>query len=66
MSEDKTKDLNMTGPEKQVDKKAEAIKVLQQEEQESLKKCSEEVGAALQKYGYELNIQQTIVLKKVR
>lgn len=48
-----------------VDKKAEALKVLQEEEQAGLQACSAEISATLQKYGYALDIQQTIVLKKV-
>lgn len=48
-----------------VDKKQEALKVLQEEETANIQKCSAEVSAALQKYGYGLEIQQTIVLKKV-
>jgi hypothetical protein len=45
---------------------AEELKVQQEKEVADLQDCSQEVGAALQKYGYRLNIQQTIVLEKLQ
>lgn len=49
----------------EVSKKEEALKILQEEERNNLVKCSEEITASLKKYGYQLDIQQTIALKKI-
>ena len=52
--------------ETKVDPSVEAVKVLQAEEQKKLQECQLEIQTALQKYGYSLDIQQGVVLKKVK
>ena len=44
----------------------EELKVQQEKEAADLQSCSQEVGAALTKYGYTLKIRQSIVLEKVK
>jgi hypothetical protein len=48
----------------EISKKDQLIKELQAEEEANLRACSQEVGIALQKYGYELFIDQSIKIRK--
>lgn len=58
------KEAVKTSEETKISKKDELIKVLQAEEEANLRACSQEVGLALQKYGYELFIEQSIKIRK--
>lgn len=60
------KEAVKTSEETKISKKDELIKVLQAEEEANLRACSQEVGLALQKYGYELFIEQSIKIRKVQ
>lgn len=42
----------------------QALQKLQEVEQQNMLSCSKELSALLSKYGYNLEIQQSIVLKK--
>lgn len=49
----------------EISKKDQLIKELQAEEAANTQACSQELQAVLQKYGYELIIDQSIKLRKV-
>lgn len=50
----------------ELSKKDQLMLEMQKEEQANLQECSNEIYATLQKYGYELFIEQSIKIRKAQ